>query len=55
MAIHEARRMGLQPFCVTIDREGGEYLPYIFGPAGFTVIRKPEDLRLHACRCSMHN
>ena len=44
MAIHEARRMGLQPFCVTIDREGGAYLPYIFGPAGFTVIRKPEDL-----------
>ena len=44
MAIHEARRMGLQPFCVTVDREGGVYLPYIFGPAGFTVIRKPEDL-----------
>ena len=44
MAIHEARRLGLQPFCVTIDREGGEYLPYLFGPAGFTVIRKPEDL-----------
>ncbi len=44
MAIHEARRMGLHPFCVTIDREGGEYLPYLFGPAGFTVIRKPEDL-----------
>ncbi|WP_301102440.1 VWA domain-containing protein [Propionivibrio sp.] len=44
MAIHEARRMGLQPFCVTVDRAGGAYLPYIFGPAGFTVIRKPEDL-----------
>ncbi|MBP8213879.1 MAG: nitric oxide reductase [Propionivibrio sp.] len=44
MAIHEARRMGLQPFCVTVDREGGAYLPYIFGPAGFTVIRKPEEL-----------
>ena len=44
MAIMEARRMGLQPFCVTVDREAGEYLPYIFGPAGFTVIRKPEEL-----------
>ncbi len=44
MAIHEARRLGLQPFCVTVDREGGAYLPYIFGPAGYTVIRKPEDL-----------
>lgn len=44
MAIHEARRLGLQPFCVTIDREGGAYLPYLFGPAGFTIIRRPEDL-----------
>jgi len=44
MAIHEARRLGLQPFCVTIDREAGAYLPYIFGPGGFTVIRKPEEL-----------
>lgn len=44
MAVFEARRMGLTPFCVTIDREAGAYLPYIFGPAGFCVIRKPEDL-----------
>jgi nitric oxide reductase NorD protein len=44
MAIHAARRLGLQPFCVTVDREGGAYLPYIFGPAGFTVIRRPEVL-----------
>jgi nitric oxide reductase NorD protein len=42
MAIHAARRLGLQPFCVTDNREGGAYLPYIFGPAGFTVIRRPE-------------
>ncbi|MFN4340508.1 MAG: nitric oxide reductase activation protein NorD [Azonexus sp.] len=44
MAVHEARRRGLTPFCVTIDREAGSYLPYLFGPAGFCVIRKPEDL-----------
>lgn len=44
MAVHEARRMGLTPFCVTIDREAGAYLPYLFGPAGFCVIRKPEEL-----------
>lgn len=44
MAVHEARRLGLTPFCVTIDREAGAYLPYLFGPAGFCVIRKPEDL-----------
>lgn len=44
MAVHEARRLGLTPFCVTIDREAGAYLPYLFGPAGFCVIRKPEEL-----------
>ena len=44
MAVHEARRMGLTPFCVTIDREAGAYLPYLFGPAGYCVIRKPDEL-----------
>lgn len=44
MAITEARKMGLLPFCVTIDREGASYLPHLFGPAGFAVIRKPEEL-----------
>jgi nitric oxide reductase NorD protein len=44
MAVHEARQLGLQPFCVTIDHEGAGYLPHLFGPAGFTVIRRPEEL-----------
>ncbi len=44
IAVHEARRLGLTPFCVTIDREAGAYLPYLFGPAGFCVIRKPAEL-----------
>ena len=35
---------GIKPFCVTIDREGPGYLPHLFGPGGFTVVRKPEDL-----------
>lgn len=44
MSIIEARRAGIRPFCVTIDREGIDYLPHVFGPAGFAVLRKPEDL-----------
>jgi nitric oxide reductase NorD protein len=43
-AIVAARRAGLVPFCVTIDTEGGGYLPHLFGPAGYIVIRKPEEL-----------
>jgi nitric oxide reductase NorD protein len=44
MALIDARRQGIKPFCVTIDREGASYLPHMFGPAGFTVLRRPEDL-----------
>jgi nitric oxide reductase NorD protein len=44
MALIDARRQGVKPFCVTIDREGAAYLPHMFGPAGFTVLRRPEDL-----------
>ncbi len=44
MALIEAREAGIKPFCVTIDREGASYLPHLFGPAGYTVVRKPEDL-----------
>lgn len=44
MALHEARRQGLRPFCVTIDSEANDYLPHLFGAGGYVVIRKPEDL-----------
>ena len=44
MALHQARQLGLRPFCVTIDNEANEYLPHLFGVGGFAVIRKPEDL-----------
>ena len=44
VALHEARQLGLRPFCVTIDNEANEYLPHLFGAGGFAVIRKPEDL-----------
>jgi nitric oxide reductase NorD protein len=44
MSLIEARKAGIKPFCVTIDREGASYLPHLFGPGGFTVLRKPEEL-----------
>ncbi len=44
MALLEARREGLHPFCVTIDQEADDYLPYLFGKDGFILIRHPEDL-----------
>lgn len=44
VAIHEARQMGLRPFCVTIDERGSSYLPHLFGVSGYVVIRKPSEL-----------
>jgi nitric oxide reductase NorD protein len=44
VAIHEARQMGLRPFCVTIDEKGSSYLPHLFGVNGYVVIRKPAEL-----------
>lgn len=44
MSLIEARRAGIRPFCLTIDREGADYLPHLFGPGGFLVLRHPEEL-----------
>ncbi len=43
-AVMEAKNMGLHPFCFTVDKEGSDYLPHLFGPNGYTIIRKPEEL-----------
>ncbi len=44
MALIEARRKGLQVFCVTIDQQAGDYLPYMFGTNNYVVIRNPSEL-----------
>ena len=44
MSLIEARRAGIRPFCLTIDREGADYLPHLFGPGGYLVLRHPEEL-----------
>jgi len=43
-AVLEARRQGVLPFCITIDREAGDYLPYMFGANGYTLIEDPRQL-----------
>ncbi len=43
-AVIEARAAGLLPYCVTIDREGHDYLPHLFGPRGYAVVHHPADL-----------
>lgn len=43
-AVHEARRTGLVPFCVTIDQQAHDYLPRLFGAQGFALIHRPGQL-----------
>ncbi|MFV1997637.1 MAG: hypothetical protein ACC641_06455 [Acidiferrobacterales bacterium] len=37
-ALIEARRSGIHPYCITIDREAKDYLPYMYGDAAYTTI-----------------
>ncbi len=37
-ALLEARRDGIHPYCITIDREARDYLPRLYGAAGYTVV-----------------
>lgn len=44
MAVLEAERSGLRPFCVTIDEQAEDYLPYLFGSRSYVSIRNAEEL-----------
>ncbi|MBE9560464.1 MAG: VWA domain-containing protein [Proteobacteria bacterium] len=44
MAVLEAERLGLRPFCVTIDERAEDYLPYLFGSRSYVLIHNAEEL-----------
>lgn len=43
-AIEEAKQKGITPFCITIDLDAKEYLPYLFGRNSYAVIRDAQKL-----------
>lgn len=43
-AVHEAFTKGIRVFCVTIDDEDNNYLPYIFGSANFVKVKRATEL-----------
>jgi len=43
-ALLEAKRNGIHPFCITIDREGQDYLPHMYGPVNYTIVDAVEKL-----------
>jgi nitric oxide reductase NorD protein len=38
MALREARRQGIHPYCITIDREASRYLSEMYGEVRYTII-----------------
>jgi nitric oxide reductase NorD protein len=53
-AVAEARSAGVYPYCLTVDREGPEYLARIFGAAGHSILRHPEHLPLALVQVVRH-
>src|SRR5690606_5343770 len=45
-AVFEAIRQGIHPFCITIDRDAPAYMPHVFGPARYTLLRHIHQLPL---------
>ena len=43
-AVMEARRLGQSLFAITVDAKAGEYLPYLFGQNGFSLVPHAERL-----------
>jgi len=41
-AVTEAKLQGIQPFCLTIDRQAASYLPKVFGPRQYALLQRPE-------------
>lgn len=44
MAVREAMRSGVRPFCVTIDGKARDYLPYLFGANAWMLVRNAGEL-----------
>ena len=45
-ALQEAREQGIRSYCITIDRQGADYLRHMMGPASYTVLDDVKKLPL---------
>lgn len=45
-ALFEARAAGIHPFCITIDEQGADYLPHMYGAANYVVLDEVAKLPL---------
>jgi nitric oxide reductase activation protein len=42
--IQEAKLQGFQAFCITIDEDANQYLPYLFGKENYILVKKAREL-----------
>lgn len=40
-AVIEAKRQGIAPFCLTVDRHAADYLPHVFGAHQYALLARP--------------
>jgi nitric oxide reductase NorD protein len=45
-ALIETKRLGIHPYCITLDKEGQEYLPHMYGAVNYAVIDEVNKLPL---------
>ena len=45
-ALIETRRLGIHPFCITIDTDASNYLPHMYGAYNYAVVDNVRDLPL---------
>lgn len=38
-AVEECQKLGITPYCITVDEEAKDYLPYLFGKNGYSLVR----------------
>jgi len=44
MAVREAARLGVRPFCVNIDEKARDDLPYVFGSNAYMLVSNAGEL-----------
>ena len=45
-SLFEARQKGIHPYCITIDKQAGDYLPHMYGAANYVLIEDINKLPL---------
>jgi nitric oxide reductase NorD protein len=54
MALLEAKRQGVRPFCITLDKEARGYLPHMYGAARYIILDDVRQLPLKVADIYRH-